>query len=99
MKPIRICARKNSLPRKPRQYIGHLKVNYSLRKILKKIRHIRPDDLYYVLYAHWVLHDSVFRDDHQRLMVATGILASVYFGCRSVSLFDTGIKLDDPGNN
>ena len=31
-------------------------------------------------------------------MVATGILAGVYFGVRLVSLFDTRVKIDDPGD-
>lgn len=42
----------------------------------------------YVLYAQWVLHDSIFRYDHQRLTVATGILDSVYVSWRLVSLVE-----------
>ena len=46
------------------------------------------DDLYLLLYTHWVL------DERQRVQVATGLLAAVFFGCRPCSLFDTRVKLD-----
>ena len=53
------------------------------------------DDLYYVLFYHWVHDDTVFRDEQQRHYVAAGILMASYFGCRPVSMFDTTSKFED----
>ena len=81
------------------QYLSHLQAEYKLRKLPKPKPLITGvDDLYHLLYALWVLDDSVFADEHQRTMASTGILAGVYFGVRLVSLFDTRVKIDDPGH-
>lgn len=52
------------------------------------------DDLYLLLYTHWVLDDRTYSDERQRVQVAAGLLAAVFFGCRPCSLFDTRVKLD-----
>ncbi len=56
------------------------------------------DDLYYVLFYHWVHDDSIFPDEQQRNQVPTGLLMAAYFGCRPVSMFDTRLKLEDDEN-
>ena len=61
----------------------------------KKKPVIGLDDLYLLLYTHWVLDDRTYDDEHQRVQVATGLLAAVFFGCRPCSLFDTRVKLDE----
>ncbi len=43
-----------------------------------------------------MLDDSTFKDERQRVQVATGLLTAAYFGCRPCSLFDTRVKLDEP---
>ncbi len=50
------------------------------------------DDLYHILFTHWVYDSTTYRDEHQRVQVATGILLASYTGCRPVSLFDTSEK-------
>lgn len=45
--------------------------------------------------THWVLDDWTYRDQRQRVQVATGLLAAVFFGCRPCSLFDTRVKFDE----
>ena len=42
-----------------------------------------------------MLDDATYTDERQRVEVATGILAAVFFGCRPCSLFDTRVKFDD----
>jgi len=54
------------------------------------------DDLYLWLYTHWVIDDSVFPDERQRVQHSAGILMGGFFGCRLCSLFDTRVKLDLP---
>ncbi len=54
------------------------------------------DDLYLWLYTHWVIDDSVFPNERQRVQHSTGILMGGFFGCRLCSLFDTRVKLDLP---
>ena len=56
---------------------------------------ISLDDLYLLLYTHWALDDATYTDERQRVQVARGILAVVFFGCRPCSLFDTRVKFDD----
>lgn len=70
--------------------------DYGLRTLPKKKPVISLDDLYLLLYTHWVLDDATYTDERQRVQVATGILATVFFACRPCSLFDTRDKLDDP---
>lgn len=77
------------------QYMNLLGDEYGLRKLPKKKPVIGRDDLYLLLYTHWVLDDATYPDEHQRVTVATGILTAVFFGCRPCSLFDTRIKFDD----
>lgn len=60
----------------------------------KKKPVIDLDDLYHLLYTHWVLDDRTYNDERQRVQVATGLLAAVFFGCRPCSLFDTRVKLE-----
>ncbi len=43
-----------------------------------------------------MLDDSTFKDERQRVQVATGLLTAAFFGCRPCSLFDTRVKLDEP---
>ena len=69
---------------------------YGLRTLPKKKPVISLDDLYLLLYTHWALDDATYTDERQRVQVATGILAAVFFGCRPCSLFDTRVKFDDP---
>ena len=61
----------------------------------KKKLVIGLDDLYLLLYTHWVLNDRTYNDEHQRVQVATRLLAAIFFGCRPCSLFDTRVKLDE----
>ncbi|KAG8531634.1 uncharacterized protein KY384_003265 [Bacidia gigantensis] len=77
-------------------YINLLIDEYGLRVLPKKKPVIGLDDLYLLLYTHWVLDDSTFKDERQRVQVATGLLTAAFFGCRPCSLFDTRVKLDDP---
>lgn len=72
---------------------------YGLRTLPKKKLVISLDDLYLLLYTHWVLDDATYTDERQRVQVATGILAAVFFGCRPCSLFDTRVKLDDANDS
>jgi len=81
------------------QYINLLVDEYSLRVLPKRKPVIGLDDLYLLLYTHWVLDDSTFKDERQRVQVATGLLTAAFFGCRPCSLFDTRVKLDDPDDS
>ena len=78
------------------QYINLLIDEYGLCTIPKKKPVIGLDDLYLLLYTHWVLDDSTFKDERQRVQVATGLLTAAFFGCRPCSLFDTRVKIDEP---
>ncbi|KAL8989941.1 MAG: hypothetical protein Q9177_001280 [Variospora cf. flavescens] len=82
-----------------RNYINLLIKQYSLRTLPKKKPVIGLDDLYLLLYTHWALDDATFTDERQRVQVATGILAAVFFGCRPCSLFDTRVKFDDSNDS
>ena len=81
------------------QYINLLVKQYSLHTLPKKKPVISLDDLYLLLYTHWVLDDATYTDERQRVQVATGILAAVFFGCRPCSLFDTRVKFEDPNDS
>jgi hypothetical protein len=72
---------------------------YGLRTLPKKKPVISRDDLYLLLYTHWVFDDSTYDDERQRVQVAAGLLTAVFFGCRPCSLFDTRVKLDDPNDS
>ena len=78
------------------QYINLLIDEYGLRTTPKKKPVIGLDDLYLLLYTHWVLDDSTFKDERQRVQIATGLLTAAFFGCRPCSLFDTRVKIDEP---
>ncbi len=56
------------------------------------------NDLYYVLFYHWIHDDSIFSDEQQRNQVLTNLLMTAYFDCRSISMFDTRLKLEDDEN-
>lgn len=60
---------------------------------------ISLDDLYLLLYTHWVLDNATYTDERQRVQVATGILVAVFFGCRPCSLFDTRVKFDESNDS
>ena len=68
---------------------------YRLRRLPNKRGVSSVDDLYHILFYHWVYDDTVYRDEQQRSYVPTGILMASYFGCRPVSMFDTRIKFED----
>lgn len=68
---------------------------YKLRRLPKKRGVSSVDDLYHVLFHHWVYDDTVYQDEQQRTYVAAGILMASYLGCRPVSMFDTRIKFED----
>ena len=52
------------------------------------------DDLYLLLFTHWILDEQTYNDEHHRVLVATRLLSVAFFGCRPCSLFDTRVKLD-----
>ena len=52
------------------------------------------DDLYLWLYTHWVIDDSIFSNERQRIQHFAEILMSEFFNCRLCSLFDIRVKLD-----
>lgn len=81
------------------QYINILIDEYSLRTTPKKKPVIGLNDLYLLLYTYWVLDDSTFKDERQRVQVATGLLMAAFFGCRPCLLFDTRVKLDEPDDS
>jgi len=81
------------------QYIDLLIDEYSLRVLSKKKSIIDFDDLYLLLYTHWVFDDSTFKDERQRIQVAIDLLTIAFFDCRSCSLFDTRIKFDSNNSN
>ena len=68
---------------------------YKLRRLPKKQGVSSVDDLYHVLFYHWVHDDAVFCDEQQPLYVPTGILMASYFGCRPVSMFDIRSRFAD----
>ena len=50
------------------------------------------DDLYHILFTHWVFDDATYSDERQRVQVATALLLAAYTGYRPCSLFDTSQK-------
>jgi hypothetical protein len=58
------------------------------------------DSVYSLLYILWVLDESVYADERQRVQDSTAILMSTFFGCRLASIFDTRVKLNprDPND-
>lgn len=78
-----------------RQYKKVLVDEYKLRRLPKKRGVSRVDDLYHILFYHWVHDEVVYRDEQQRNYVSTGILMASYFGCRPVSMFDTRLRFED----
>lgn len=56
------------------------------------------DDLYHVLFYHWVHDDVAFRDEQQWNYVPAGILTASYFGCPPVSMFDTESRFVEKGD-
>jgi len=72
---------------------------YSLRVPSKKKPVIGLDNLYLLLYTHWMLNDATYLDERQRVQVVIDILATVFFDCRPCSLFDTRVKFDDSNDS
>ncbi|KAL8997376.1 MAG: hypothetical protein Q9188_006340 [Gyalolechia gomerana] len=68
---------------------------YKLRRLPKKRGVSSVDDLYHILFYHWVHDEDVYRDEQQRNYVPAGILMASYFGCRPVSMFDTRLRFED----
>ena len=77
------------------QYINLLIDEYSLRVLPKKKSIIGLDDLYLLLYTHWVLDNSTFKNKRQRVQVAIDLLTIAFFDCRLCFLFDIRVKFDD----
>jgi len=65
---------------------------YELRRLPRERGVSSVDDIYHILFHHWVHDKNVYRDEQQRLYIAIGILMASYFGCRPVSMFDTRIR-------
>lgn len=42
-----------------------------------------------------MLDDSTFKNERQRIQVVINLFTIAFFDCRSCSLFDTRVKLDD----
>ena len=63
-----------------------------MRKSEKPDAVLDVDDLYDLLTYHWVSDSSRYRDERQRVQVATGLLLSSFVGCRPCSLFDTRLN-------
>ncbi len=80
------------------QYKKTLVDEYKLRRLSKRKAVMNVNDLYYVLFYHWVHDDSIFPDEQQRNQVPTGLLMAAYFNCRPISMFDTRLKLEDDEN-
>lgn len=77
------------------QYIDLLVDKYGLRVLSKKKSIIDLDNLYLLLYTHWVFDDLTFKNERQRVQVAIDLLTVAFFDCRPCSLFDTRVKFDN----
>ena len=71
---------------------------YKLCRLSKKKMIMSVDDLYYVLFYHWIFDDSIFSDEQQWNQVFINLLMTAYFDCRSISIFNTRLKLEDDEN-
>ncbi|KAI4285571.1 MAG: hypothetical protein L6R38_000538 [Xanthoria sp. 2 TBL-2021] len=89
------CELDDSIRRDVTNYKKVLVDEYKLRRLPKKRGVSRVDDLYHILFYHWVHDEVVYRDEQQRNYVSTGILMASYFGCRPVSMFDTRLRFED----
>jgi len=69
--------------------------DYKLCSLLKKRGVSSVDDLYHVLFYHWVHDNAVFWDKQQQNYVVAGILMASYFGCRPVSMFNTQLRFEE----
>lgn len=74
------------------QYKRQLTKNYRLRKLARTKPVMNVDDLYHILFTHWVYDDATYVDERQRVQVAAALLLAAYTGCRPCSLFDTNPK-------
>jgi len=81
------------------QYIDLFIDKYSLRVFSKKKSIIDLDDLYLLLYTHWVLDNSIFKNKRQRIQVAIDLFTIAFFDCQLYFLFDTRVKFDDSDNS
>ena len=77
------------------QYINMLIKQYSFRTFFKKKSMIDLDDLYFLLYTHWILNDATYTNERQRVQVVINIFVVVFFDCRSCFLFDTRVKFEN----
>ncbi len=77
------------------QYKRKLVKTYRLRKLARAKPVMSVDDLYHILFTHWVYDDATYVDERQRVQVATALLLAAYTGCRPCSLFDTSQKKFD----
>jgi len=66
---------------------GYLTKLYSLDTTAREKPVMNVDDVYLVLHHHWVLDDSVFPDERQRLQLALLLLLSAYTATRPAALF------------
>ncbi len=76
------------------QYIKHLEIQFRLRTLLMKKLVADCNDLYLWLYTHWIINDSIFLNERQRVQHFAKILMSEFFDCRLCSLFNIKVKLD-----
>lgn len=74
------------------QYKQQLTKSYQLRKLARAKPVMSVDDLYHILFTHWVYDDATYVDERQRVQVAAALLLAAYTGCRPCSLFDTSLK-------
>lgn len=74
------------------QYIKQLKILFNLCTLLKKKPVSNCDDLYYWLYTHWVIDDSIFLNEHQQVQHSTEMLMGSFFNYKLCSLFNIKVK-------
>ncbi len=72
---------------------------YKLCKLLKKRSVSSVNNMYHILFYHWVYNDHVYWDKQQWEYMATGILMASYFSCRPVLMFNTRIKFENDNND
>ncbi|KAF2471333.1 uncharacterized protein BDR25DRAFT_223650 [Lindgomyces ingoldianus] len=65
---------------------GYLTKKYNLDTTAREKPVMNVDDVYLVLHHHWVLDDSVFPDERQRLQLALLLLLSAYTATRPAAL-------------
>lgn len=83
------------------QHLTSLQKAHSLRVHPLPKPVLDKDAVYCLLYILWVLDESIYPDERQRVQASAAMLMSTFFGCRLASIFDTRVKLDplDPNND